>query len=158
MFLSACVVSLSVRAVFARFNLSLQQGLTVLKRSYDTESDKDSVSSSHGDVHFVLHKGVTYAVKVQWIREPKSRDDRAYCELRVLLQLSKLAESGQCGGFVRLVEWFKGEFAVACASGRRDTLAVFFFFFFEFRPLRALAFVVARRRRTPFRLMQAATS
>jgi hypothetical protein len=32
----------------------------------------------------------------------------AYRELRILLQLRKLADRGLCANFVRVVEWFKG--------------------------------------------------
>ena len=74
-------------------------------------SGSESASkSAHGDVFFVARHARALAVKQQRIRWPRHvAADRAYRELRVLLQLRRLAERGLCANFVRLEEWFKGE-------------------------------------------------
>jgi hypothetical protein len=91
----------------------LAQGVDELeRRRYVAREDADDISSSHGDVSFVQRSEprlTTYAVKRVRIRWPKAIDaEMAYRELRILLQLRKLADRGLCANFVRVVEWFKG--------------------------------------------------
>lgn len=67
--------------------------------------DLDSASGKHGEVFFVYtpRRTTTLAVKRQPIREPHKISDKAYRELRILQQLSKLNSKN----FISIVDWFK---------------------------------------------------
>ncbi len=54
----------------------------------------------------------------------------AYRELRILLQLRRLADRGLCANFVRVVEWFKGTHAPRPIFFRKSN-GYFFFFFLD---------------------------
>jgi serine/threonine protein kinase len=80
-------------------------GENLVEKKFVMREDAETQSGKHAEVIFVQTpmRRNQFAVKRQVIRSPTNEKDKAYRELRIFNELSKL----NCENFVSMVDWFK---------------------------------------------------